>query len=159
MFVFGIDIPLPEILFILVMMMIAGLAFIIYQIWHTNKHMRILEDTTLEIRKYEEQEMDQVRRFETDMKRFEAEEAELFVTKVVPIVSKLENYVASELLKGKQPEEIKGAIVKKGMNSDLATKVVNSMTYYMDFFNKMPKRRMENHEKAAQDMKARLPKR
>ncbi len=158
MFVFGIDMPLPEMLFILVVLVLAAMVFIIIQIWHTNKHMRILENTTLQIRQYEEEEVEQVRRFETDMKKLEAEEAELFVTKVVPTVSKLENYVAVELLRGKDPEEIRGAIVKRGINPELATKVVNSMTYYMDFFQKMPDKKVDIHVAAANEMKASLPK-
>lgn len=158
MFVFGIDMPLGEILFVLVFLLIAALVFIIIQVLHMNKHMKILEDTTLQIRQYEEQEIDQVRRFETDMKNLEAEEAELFVTKVVPTVSKLENYVAAELLKGKDPEEIRGAIVKKGINAELATKVVNAMTYYMDFFQKLPDKKVDSHVQAASDIKVQMPK-
>ena len=157
MFVFGINIPLPEILFILVLLLIAALVFIIVQIWNTNKHMKILEETTLQIKQYEEQEIEQVRRFELDMKKLESEEAELFVTKVVPTVSKLENYVAVELLKGRQPEEIKGAITKKGINANLATKVVNGMTYYMDFFHKLPNKRVDKHVAAVKQMKVAAP--
>ena len=158
MFVFGIDMPLPEILFVLILILLAALVFIVIQVLHMNKHMKILEDTTLQIRQYEEQEIEQVRRFETDMKKLEAEEAELFVTKVVPTVSKLENYVAVELLKGRNPEEIRGAITKKGINAELATKVVNSMTYYMDFFQKLPDKKVDTHVQAVNDMKVQMVK-
>lgn len=157
MYVFGINIPLPEFTALIVILLFAALIFVLFQIRHINRHMRILEQTTLEIRKYEEQEMEQVRRFETDMQKLEAEEAELFITKIVPTVTKMENYVASELLKSKDPEQIKQAIVKKGINAELATKVVNSMTYYLDFFNKLPNRHVENHVKKAEQMNVKDP--
>lgn len=137
--------PLPEILFILVLVGVVVVAFIGFLTWHINRHMKILEDATLDVKKVQEKERDSVRRLELDLQKLEASEAELFVTKVVPTVSKLENFVAVEMLKGKQPEEIKGAIVKKGINANLATKVVNSMSYYLDFFKKLPGQRVNAH--------------
>lgn len=153
MFVFGIDIPLPEILFIVVILMAAGLVFLLVQMRHVNRHMTILEKTTLEIRKFEEQEMEQVREFQTDIKKLEADEAELFVTRIVPTVAKLENYVAAELLNNKDPEVIKQALVRRGINSELATKVVNSMTFYMDYFQKLPDRHVSTQLKTAEQIK------
>jgi hypothetical protein len=92
------------------------------------------------------------------MQKLESEEAELFVTKVVPTVSKLENYVAVELLKGKAPEEIQAAIVKKGISEELATKVVNSMSYYLDFFHKLPDKKWDAHVGTVESMKVTPPK-
>ncbi len=158
MFVFGIDMPIPEMLFVLVLVLIIALVFIFIQMRNITYHIRILENTTLEIRKYEEQETDEVRRFETDMEKLESEEAELFVTKIVPTVSKLENYVAVELLKSKAPEDIKDAIVKKGISPELATKVVNSMTYYMDFFHALPDKNVDRHIAVVDQMKVVAPK-
>ena len=153
MFVFGVDLPIPEILFIVLVLLTIALVFIFMQMRHINRHMKILEDTTLEIKRAEEEETETVRRFETDMQKLESEEAELFVTKVVPTVSKLENYVAVELLKGKSADDIQAAIVKKGINSDLATKVVNSMTYYLDYFQKLPDKKWDAHINTVQSMK------
>jgi hypothetical protein len=153
MFVFGIDLPIPEILFIVLILLTAALIFILVQMRHISYHMKILEDTTLEIRNAEEAETQTVRRFETDMQKLESDEAELFVTKIVPTVSKLENYVAVELMKGKDPEEIKANIVKKGINAELATKVVNSMTYYLDFFQKIPDKNVDKHISTVESMR------
>jgi hypothetical protein len=153
MFVFGLDLPIPEILFIIVVLLTAALIFILVQMRHISYHMKILEDTTLEIRNAEEAETQTVRRFETDMQKLESDEAELFVTKIVPTVSKLENYVAVELMKGKDPEEIKANIVKKGISAELATKVVNSMTYYLDFFQKLPDKNVDKHISTVESMK------
>jgi len=153
MFVFGINIPLPEILFILILVLLIALVFIFIQMQHVNRHMKILEETTMDIKKYEEEETDTVRRFETDMQKLENEEAELFVTKIIPTVSKLENYVAVELLKGKDPEDIKAAIVKKGIDDGLATKVVNSLTFYLDFFHKLPDKNVDKHISTVEGMK------
>lgn len=149
----GIDLPVIEFLTIITVFLFIGLVILFFQMRHINRHMKTLEDTTLEIRKYESEETDTVRRFEVDMEKLESEEAELFVTKVVPTVSKLENFVAVELLKGRDPETIRAAIVKKGISDELATKVVNSMTYYLEFFNKLPDRKWDQHVETVQGMK------
>jgi hypothetical protein len=153
MFVFGLDLPIPEILFVVLVLLTAALIFILIQMRHISYHVKVLEDTTLQIRKDEEEQTESVRRFETDMQKLETDEAELFVTKIVPTVSKLENYVAVELMKGKDPEEIRANIVKKGINSELATKVVNSMTFYMDFFQKLPDKNVDKHIATVEQMK------
>lgn len=153
MFVFGLDLPIPEILFIVMVLLTVALIFILVQMRNISYHIRILESTTLEIRNAEEAETQTVRRFETDMQKLESDEAELFVTKIVPTVSKLENYVAVELMKGRDPEEIKANIVKKGISPELATKVVNSMTYYLDFFQKLPDQNVTKHISTVEGMK------
>jgi hypothetical protein len=149
----GIDLPVIEFLTIITILLFIGLLILFMQMRHINRHMKTLEDTTLQIARQEEEETATVRRFETDMQKLESEEAELFVTKVVPTVSKLENFVAVELLKGKEPADIKESIVKKGISDELATKVVNSMTFYLDFFNKLPDRKWDQHVNTVQSMK------
>jgi len=158
MFVFGIDIPLPEILFIALVLLLAAVIFTVIWMRNMNKHMKVLENTTLEIRRYEQQEIDQVKRFELDMQKLEADEAELFVGRVVPTVAKLENYVAVELMKNRSPEEVRGAIVKKGISADLATRVVNNMAYYLTAFNKMPARKVLAHHSTVKQLRIDLPK-
>jgi hypothetical protein len=86
-----------------VVLVVVALVFIIMQMRHVNRHMKILEDTTSQIRKFEEEELEQVKDFDVDLKKLEADEAELFITKVVPTVAKLENYATVELLNGKDP--------------------------------------------------------
>jgi hypothetical protein len=149
----GLDLPIIEFLSIITLLLLAALVFILMQMRTMNRHMKVLEDTTMEIKRSEDEETDTVRRFETDMQKLESEEAELFVTKVVPTVSKLENFVAVELLKGRDPAEIQAAIVKKGISAELATRVVNSMTYYMDFFHKLPDKKWDAHVDTVAAMK------
>jgi hypothetical protein len=91
MFVFGIDIPLPEILFIVILLVVVALVFIILQMRHVNRHMRVLEDTTSQIRKFEDEA--------------------------------------------------------------LATKVVNNVAFYLEFFHKMPDRAASQQLKAADQMR------
>jgi len=155
MYVFGIDIPLPEILFIVVLAVFIALGVVLFLLYHVNRHMRVLEDTTSQIRKFEEEELEQVKEFDVDIKKLEADESELFITKVVPTVSKLENYATVELLNGKDPEEIRAAIAKRGIDEQLATRVVNSVNFYLEFFHKMPDRNAAQHFKAADQI--RLP--
>jgi len=153
MYVFSIDIPLPEILFIVVVLVVVALVFIIMQMRHVNRHMKILEDTTSQIRKFEEEELEQVKDFDVDLKKLEADEAELFITKVVPTVAKLENYATVELLNCKDTEAIKDAIVKRGIAESLATRLVNNVAFYLEFFHKTPDRNATQHFKAAEQMK------
>jgi len=157
MFVFGIDIPLPEILFIALLLLIVAVVLIIVHMRNMNKHMKFLEKTTLDIKKFEEQEMAQIRRFEIDVQKLEADEAAIFVGKILPTVAKLENYVGIELLKNRKPQEICGEITKKGISSDIATRVVNNMTYYLETFHKMPTRRKNLHHKIARQMRVTFP--
>ncbi len=158
MFVFGINIPLPEILFIALVLLIVVAVMVIINMRNMNRHMRILENQTLEIKRFEEQELSQVRRFEIDMQKFEADEASMFVGKVMPTVAKLENYAAVQLMKGSRPQDVRGEFVKRGIQSDLATRVVNNITYYLETFHKMPKRAEHTHHTAARKIQLRFPK-
>jgi preprotein translocase subunit SecF len=153
MFVFGIDLPVPEMMVVLILILIIALVFIFFQMRSITYHIKVLEGTTLQIKQYETQEQDDVRRLDTDMSKLESEEAEMFVTKIVPTVSKLENFVAVELMKGKDPDDIQAAIVKKGISEELATKVVNGMTYYLDFFHKLPDKHVDKHLSIVDAMK------
>lgn len=158
MYVFGIDLPVPEILLVMVIIFIIALIFIFIQMRNITYHIGVLEKTTFQIKQYEDQEQDEVRRLETDMAKLESDEAQMFVTKIVPTVSKLENYVTVELMKGRDPDDIKDAIVKKGISDELATRVISSMTYYLDFFHKLPDKKWDKHIDVVDDIKIQQPK-
>lgn len=157
-FAFGMNLPVIEIMFVVALLFIIGLAFMIWQMIQQNKHMKILEQTTFEIKKYEEEEAAEVHRFEMDIKSLESDEAELFVAKVIPTVTKLENYVVAELMKGKDPLVVIDALTVKGIKKDLASKVVNAMAFYLDYYNKLPTKQHDTHIKTVKSLKVTPPK-
>lgn len=138
-YVFGINLPVMEILFLAMLLFIIGIIFVIIQMKNLKSHIKVLESTTLEIKRAEEEEMQKIKRFEMDISKLESEEAELFITKVIPTISKLENYVVSQMLEGVPAEKIKDDIVKRGIKEQLANKVINSVVFYLDFYSKLPK--------------------
>ena len=157
-YVFGMNLPVIEIMFVVVLLFLVGIGFMIWQMIQQSRHIKILEQTTFEIKKYEEEEAAEVHRFEMDVKSLEADEAELFVAKVLPTVTKLENYVVAELLKGKNPQVIIDALALKGIKKDLAAKIVSSTAYYLDYYHKLPKKQHEDHVKTVQGLKVAPPK-
>ncbi len=151
-FVFGMDLPVLEVMVFLIVVMIGAIAFMAWQIINVGRHIKVLEGTTLEIRKYEDAEDAEVKRFESDVKTLETDEAELFLAKTIPTVVKLQNYAASELMRGREPQDILEALIAKNVKQDLATKVVNSMMFYLDYHHKLPKKQSETHAKAAEQL-------
>jgi len=138
-YVFGINLPVVEVLFIAIILFIVGLGFMIWQIIQVKRHMSVLERTTREIRQYEVQEESQVARLEIDVKNFETDEASMFVARVVPTVSKLENFAMAQLFKGMVPGKVVDTLVMKKVEKDLAIRVVNQVGYYLNYYHKLPK--------------------
>lgn len=156
-YAFGVDLPVIELNIIVTVLFAIGIGFMIWQIIKMNSHISVLENTTLEIRKYEEEEMRQVDRFEVDIKNLESDEAELFLAKTLPSLTKIQNFVAAELMKGKQTDKIIVALSQKGIQKDLAMRVVNGMVYYMNFYHKLPQGSHAEHEKTVQGLKVTPP--
>lgn len=144
-YVFGINLPVAELMFIAVLFFLVGLGFMIWQTLQVRKHMEVLERTTFEIKKYEEQEQSEVERLESDVKNFENDEAELFVARVVPTIAKLENFVMAQLFHGKEPEMVIDTLVAKKIDKELATRVVNQVAYYLNFYHKLPNKKENDH--------------
>ncbi len=144
-YVFGINLPVAELMFVAVLFFLVGLAFMIWQTLQVKKHMEVLERTTFEIKKYEEQEQSEVERLESDIKNFETDEAELFVARVVPTIAKLENFVMAQLFHGKEPKAVIDVLVAKKIDKELATRVVNQVAYYLNFYHKLPQKKENDH--------------
>jgi hypothetical protein len=51
MFVFGINLPVAEILFVVLLLFIIALVIIIVQLGRMSNHIKVLDETTLEIRR------------------------------------------------------------------------------------------------------------
>lgn len=157
-YAFGMNLPVIEMMLVVVLLFLVGLAFMIWQMIQQSKHIKVLEQTTFEIKKYEEEEATEVHRFEMDVKSLESDEAEMFIAKVIPTVTKLENYVVAELMKGKNPQVVIDALALKGIKKDLAARVVSTTAYYLDYYNKLPKKQHDTHVKTVQGLKVAPPK-
>jgi len=68
-------------------------------------------------------------------------------------VASIEYRLSGEARWPAQLEDVRAAIVKRGIDEQLATRVVNSVNFYLEFFHKMPDRNANAHFKAAEQMK------
>ena len=146
--------PVAELMFITVLFFVAGIVYMVWQIRQVNDHIKVLEQTTFEIRKFEEEEKANIVRLETDVTRLENDEAEMFVARVVPTVAKLENFVMAQLFRGKEPKQVADMLVTKKVDRELAERVVKQVAYYLDFYHKLPKQHHDAHHDAVDKLKA-----
>lgn len=153
-YVFGIDLPVIETMLIITLFFIIGVAFMIWQMLSMKKHIGVLESMTLDIRRYEEDEGKELQRFEQDISNFESSEAEFFLAKMLPSLTKLQNYAANRLLNGATTGEVLQELTKKKVKQDVAFRIVNNVGFYLQYFGKMPQKQNEQHIKAAAELKA-----
>jgi|GEM_PF-3123886 len=130
MFVFGINLPVAEILFVLLVLYVLAMVFIIVQIVKLGRHVRILDETTLEIRRYEETEEVTLRMLETHGKLSAAEKRRFNAFRAAAV--KLQERAAAKLAGGEAPAQIKQAFIAKGVPEHVATRAVNSAGYWLD---------------------------
>lgn len=130
MFVFGINLPVAEILFVLLLLFVLAMVFIIVQLVKLGRHVRILDETTLEIRKYEEAEEVILRVTETRGKLSAAEKRHFDAFRAAAM--KLQERAAAKLAAGEAPVRIKQAFLAKGVPEHVATRAVNSASYWLD---------------------------
>jgi hypothetical protein len=126
MFVFGISLPVVEILFVLLVLFIVALAVIIVQLVKMGKHIRVLDETTLEIRRYEEEEEVTLKPLTASVEEMTAPERRDFTRQFVPAVSGLCRAAAAKLLAGRSPESVKRARMARGIVEQVATRAVNN---------------------------------
>jgi len=131
MFVFGINLPVAEILFVVLLLFIVALAIIIVQLGRMRKNIRVLDETTLEIRRYEAEE-------EITLKTLNVQPAKLSaieqrnVQKLLANASREQKKLLGRLLKGEQPQAVKNSLVRGGMSDRHATKHVNDAIYWLN---------------------------
>ena len=105
-YVFGLNVPLLEILLIFLILLAVGLALI----WVELKRLR---DLLMEERSV-------VHQFEKDLVRFEADEGKTHN-------NQLESYIKSALGRGASPDEIEKVLKGRGWSKDVIEKVLNSV--------------------------------
>ncbi len=109
-YVFGIDVPIVEVLLILMALLATGLAMILFEL----KRLRQL--LTMERNVLHE--------FENALQEFESEEGHEHN-------QKLQNYVESVLRKGASMEEVRSVLEKRGWDEDLINEVIETAKKHM----------------------------
>jgi len=151
-FAFGINMPVIEIMLVVTLLFLVGIGFMIWQILMMRTHMEILEKTTKEIEEYEQEEKSDVQRFESDVRALESDEAEFFVSKLVPSVMKMQNYAAKQLVNGKQPDDVVKLLIQNKVEKTLANQIVSSVTFYLKTYDKLPQKQHDQHVKVAEKL-------
>lgn len=131
MYVFGINLPVVEILFVLLLLFIIAFIFIIAQLGKLSRHIRVLDETTLEIRRYEEAEEVTLRAPEVDATILRPGEKRR-ITTLYSALTTLEKRVLRRLLAGQSLQEEKASLLATGVPEHVATRVVNNASYWLD---------------------------
>ncbi len=131
MFVFGINLPVAEILFVVLLLFIVALVFIIIQLGKMARSVRVLDETTLEIRRYEEAEEVTLRG--RDIEDVTAAEKRR-VSALARAVQKAEAKALKLLLDGVNAVEVRNRLIENGVPEHVATRVVNNASYWIDRF-------------------------
>ncbi len=131
MFVFGINLPVAEILFVTLLLFIIAMVFIVIQLLRMGKHIKVLDETTLEIRRYEEAEETTLRAQEMSVTKLAGSEKRR-VQEAGVAMAKLETKALVRLLEGAEPAALKSALQRNGVTDGMATRAVNNATYLLD---------------------------
>jgi len=118
-------------LFVILVLFIVALVFIIIQLGKMTRHIRVLDETTLEIRRYEEAEEVTLRMLETEPQSLSLIERRRAQT-IHAAALKAEAKVFKQLLDGKEPVVLKHTLVANGALDHFATRVVNNASYWLD---------------------------
>lgn len=131
MFVFGINLPVAEMLFVMMILFLIGLVIIIIQLGRMKKNIRVLDDTTLEIRRYEEEEELVLKPINVDTSRLKpADRRKVKVNNSNAL--KLEKKALIALLKGTKPERLKKELMKGGSSERMVNKAINTAIYWIN---------------------------
>ncbi len=134
MFVFGIDLPVAELLSVTLAAVIIALVIIIVQLVRMGRHIRVLDETTLEIRRYEEEEERTLKPLRASINRFSQAAKRFFTRAYAPGWSRLERRAATLLIEGRSPKEVKNLLLKRGLNEPVATRTVNQAVRVVERF-------------------------
>lgn len=145
MFVFGINLPVAEILFVVLLLFIIALVIIIVQLGRMGNHIKVLDETTLEIRRYEHEEEITLKVLKHDPTKVTAAKKRTLNGQFIPGLQKLEKKVVERLLSGETPEEARNALVLKGASETIATRTVNNAIYFVNKYLSIPEGETKHH--------------
>ena len=144
MFVFGINLPVAEILFVALVLVFVALAVIIVELVRMGKHIRVLDETTLEIRRYEREEEVTLKPLQLDTRAIDANARKLILQASADL-GKLERTCAQLLLAGESPSVVRERLLRRGVADWLATRAVNSAIWRIGRFAPMERRAAHEH--------------
>lgn len=124
MFVFGVNLPVMEIMFVAVALFILALVIIIVQLVKMNRHINVLDDTTLEIRRYDEEAALRVEQPSLD--GLSDQDVADFKKKVLPAFAKAQQAVATKALNNALGA--KSELMQKGLSEVVAARLVNNVS-------------------------------
>jgi hypothetical protein len=133
MFVFGTNLPVAEILFVVLLLMLLALIIVIVQLVKMARHIRVLDETTLEIRRYEEAEEATLKPLEANLKAMDSEQRRQFAA-FLPGFTKLERAAVKRLLAGDSPQRVRQLFLERRVREPTATRAVNSATHHLNRF-------------------------
>ncbi|MEM4397930.1 MAG: hypothetical protein QW757_04900 [Candidatus Woesearchaeota archaeon] len=149
MYVFGLNLPLPEFFFILVIIFLVLLIIIVNQLQRLQRMTSEEQQELYQLEKLAEEEkkdLDEIRKFETeensDLNKFEKEIEELeedtetlYLKRLAPDLYKIMNYVVWAKNKGYSNEQIKQNLESKGWKDNkLVDMVINDITKYKGYY-------------------------
>ena len=105
-YVFGLNVPLVEILIIFLVLLSAGLAFILVELRR--------------LRQLLSEEKNIIHQFEDDLNRFESDEGKVHNVQV-------ESYIRSALGRGVAKENIEKVLIQRGWDKETVDKILDSV--------------------------------
>jgi hypothetical protein len=152
MFVFGIDVPIAELLLLTLLLVIVSLIALIAQLVRMAKHIRVLDETTLEIRRYEQEEDVVIRALTIRPAALESDRRRFLLQKYLPSLGRLERAAAKRLLEGEEPSVVRDRLVDSGASDAAATRVINDAIAHLTRYAALGAR--EAAERTRQNLKA-----
>ncbi|AJF61638.1 TPA: hypothetical protein HA239_03895 [Candidatus Woesearchaeota archaeon] len=149
MIIFGINVPLPEILALLIIMFAVFLYIILRNIQRVstmslqsrNELMelaRMTEEEREEIDKisgYEKETAENISKFEKEILNLEQETDTLYIQKLAPDLYKIQNYTLWALKKGLSPEQIRQNLKNKGWkDNEIIQMIINDTLKYTSYY-------------------------
>ncbi len=150
MIIFGVNLPLAEIFFILVMLFLVFLVMIILQLQKLQKMTedekkdleeleRIAQDEKKDledIKAFEQRESQDISKFEKDIMDLEEDTDTLYLKKLAPDLYKIQNYTLWALKKGMDPKQIKETLISKGWkDKKLVEMIVEDTLKYSGYYS------------------------
>ena len=134
MYVFSINLPVAEILFVVLLLFIVALVIIIIQLGKMARNIRVLDETTLEIRRYEEAEEVTLRAMDVDASTLSPAEQRR-VKGLYGSTNKLEATAMQRLLTGATTVQVKNSFIKAGVREHVATRTIHNASYWLDRYS------------------------
>lgn len=149
MIIFGMNLPLPELFFLLVVLFFIFLLMILFQLQRLQRMTTEEKDELAELEKLaqdEKADLEQIKshesvqlvdlgKFEKEIMDLEEDTETLYLKKLAPELYKVQNYVLWALEKGQSPEQIRTSLLSKGWkDTKMVDMVITDMLKYKGYY-------------------------